>query len=163
MDNLTVTELSQQLGELLCKKKIFLAVAESCTGGLLGAAFTSISGCSHWFDAGFITYSNESKVKLLNVSEQVLKDEGAVSEPCALAMAQGALRNSSKAEITVAITGLAGPDGGSEEKSIGTVWIAWAGEKLLTSKVYHFQGDRNQIREQSVKAAIEGLILALSI
>lgn len=162
MDN-TILKLAENFGVLLCKKKMFVGVAESCTGGLLAAAFTAISGCSKWFDAGFITYSNEAKVKLLNVSEKVLEDEGAVSEACALAMAQGALINSSKAQIAVAITGLAGPDGGSEAKPVGTVWIAWAAEALLTSKVYHFKGDRNSIREQAVKAALEGLILAMKI
>ena len=134
-----------------------IAVAESCTGGGLAAAMTSVAGSSDWFDRGFVTYSNEAKQDMLGVSAATLKRHGAVSEAVARQMAQGALEES-RATRSVAITGIAGPGGGSPGKPVGLVWIAWARKGKVRARQFHFKGGRAAVRRQSVHAALEGLL-----
>ncbi|KTC66573.1 Competence-damage inducible protein CinA (plasmid) [Legionella adelaidensis] len=146
------------LGQMLTERRVRCAVAESCTGGGLGAAITAISGSSKWFDRGFITYSNEAKEALLGIPKSLIKKYGAVSKECAIAMVQGAIAKSD-AEVAVSITGIAGPDGGTEEKPVGTVWIAWAGDtQKIVARCFLFKGDRESIRNQAIEKALEGLI-----
>ena len=140
-----------QKGERVC-------CAESCTGGMVAAAMTDMSGSSAWFDRAFITYSNQAKQEMLGVSSRCLKEQGAVSEPTVLEMALGALKHS-PADISFAISGIAGPGGGTETKPVGMVCFGWASQTgLLTSTTKHFEGDRHQIRLQATLYAIEGLI-----
>lgn len=150
--------LAERLGDLLLERGEWLAVAESCTGGWLAQSVTAIAGSSAWFDRGFVTYSNAAKMEMLGVPEITLERHGAVSDAVARAMAQGALANSC-ADWTVAITGIAGPGGGSPQKPVGTVCFAWAsndgGCEALTC---HFAGDRASVREQSVRFALNGLL-----
>lgn len=157
-DSSNTLELVRQLGDILAKRKICIAVAESCTGGKLAGEMTAVPGASHWFERGFVTYSNESKQQMLTVPSQLVQDESAVSEPVVRAMAEGAILNS-RADVSVAITGIAGPGGGCDDKPVGTVWIAWAGDMLPTqSRCFHFKGDRQAVREQSIEQALQGLI-----
>ncbi len=134
-----------------------LATAESCTGGWVSEVITSLPGSSHWFDRGFVVYTNASKREVLGVKTDTLVHFGAVSEQTARAMAEGVLANS-RAQYSLAITGIAGPGGGTPEKPVGTVWIAWAGLKK-DSKVnkYQFEGDRKAVRAQAVEAALRGI------
>lgn len=151
-------ELAEQLGNLLTTHHIRLTVAESCTGGGLASALTAIPGSSHWFERGFITYSNEAKQEMLGVSETILQTEGAVSEATVCAMAMGAIRES-HAQLSVAISGIAGPSGGTTEKPVGTVWIAWSGLRQPTiAHCYTFSGNRDTIRSAAVFTSIQGLI-----
>lgn len=163
-----LSNLAGQLGEVLKAKKLTLVTAESCTGGLVATTITSIPGSSDYFERGFITYSNQSKMEMLGVAEQTLLQYGAVSEPTARAMAEGALKYS-HANVSIAITGVAGPGGGTIEKPVGTVCFAWAlkstnvGENsmnFLATKVIaqHFTGDRNQVRLQATEFALQELI-----
>jgi len=148
------TELAQQLGALLKRRSLKIVTAESCTGGMLAAAITSISGSSQWFERGFVTYSNESKMELLQVERAIIERYGAVSEQVAGAMAEGALKNS-HADVSVAITGIAGPDGGTDEKPVGLVWFGFAGKEIATQCVQkHFSGDRADVRAQAVAFAL---------
>jgi len=153
-------QLASQLGEGLLSKKLRCAVAESCTGGGLAAAITDISGSSQWFDCGFVTYTNDAKQQLLEVPESVLATYGAVSEQTVCAMAEGALQ-ARGVDITVAISGIAGPTGGSVQKPVGTVWIAWAGHKTHAT-CFLFKGTRQAVRQQAVEAALSGMIQVLS-
>ncbi len=149
--------LAEQLGQLLRKRKMQCAVAESCTGGSLAAAITDVPGSSQWFDRGFVTYTNRAKEEMLGVSADLIALHGAVSGETACAMAHGAMVTSD-AEISVAITGIAGPGGGTTEKPVGTVWIAWAGDKQETYRqCFHFRGNREAIRQQAVLKALQGL------
>jgi len=142
----------------LQKQQWLLSTSESCTGGWLSKCCTDLSGSSTWFDRGFVTYSNQSKQDLLNVSLSTLEQHGAVSEQTAIEMAQGALENSA-ANISVAITGIAGPDGGTTEKPVGTVWIAWSTKDGISkTEIFQLNGDREQIRYQAVIAALKGII-----
>ena len=134
-----------------------IAVAESCTGGGLAAALTSLAGSSNWFDRGFVTYSNEAKLDMLGVSVPTLKRFGAVSEEVARQMARGAL-DESRATRSVAITGIAGPGGATPGKPVGLVWIAWARKDSVTARRFHFKGGRAAVRRLAVAAALEGLI-----
>ena len=153
-----IPDLVMALGESLQKKHYLCAVAESCTGGLIAAAITAQPGSSLWFDCGFVTYSNTSKQSLLGVSHQILNTHGAVSSETVIAMAEGTLSNS-KAHISVAVSGIAGPDGGSTEKPVGTVWFAWAGPHTNTISIcHHLTGTRAVIRSTCVSIALEGLI-----
>ena len=150
--------LAQQLGQAMLARGAVLATAESCTGGGIGAAITAIPGSSAWFDGGVISYSNRAKQALLGVSAESLAQYGAVSEPVVRQMAQGALQRCA-ADLAVAVSGIAGPDGGSAEKPVGTVWIAWAqanGE--VTASRFVFAGDRQSVRHQTVVAALQGLL-----
>ncbi len=159
-----MADLTQQLAaelstlsQVLIAREWLLSVAESCTGGMLGAEITALSGSSVWFDCGFVTYSNESKIHLLHVNENIIDSHGAVSEAVAIEMAQGALANS-QSQLAVAITGIAGPTGGSPDKPIGTVCFAWTSETTATiSETHLLKGDRKAVRQQSVLIALEGL------
>jgi nicotinamide-nucleotide amidase len=154
----TIEQLAQQLGEELRKREWKLVTAESCTAGGLAYAITAIPGSSTWFDRGFITYSNLSKEELVRVSASTLKQYGAVSEQTAKEMAQGALEQS-QAQVSMAITGIAGPDGGTPDKPVGTVWFAWAGiNKKMDCCSQNFSGNRNQIREKSIEFALKQLL-----
>ena len=158
MDN-ELFELAQQLGLFLKSKGKKIATAESCTGGWIAQTMTEVSGSSAWFDRGFVTYSNAAKVQMLGVSPETLALYGAVSAQTATEMVVGALAHSD-ADYAIAVTGIAGPDGGSVEKPVGTVFIAWA-YKNRDVKVLQQQltGDRHQIRRQTVKLALEGVAL----
>jgi len=138
-----------------------LSTAESCTGGLVAAAITEVAGSSDWFDRGFVSYSNSAKQEMLQVSNELLECYGAVSEPVAKAMAIGALKHS-LAKVSLAITGIAGPGGGSELKPIGTVWFAWAmNEKVVKTACPCFNGDRQSIREQATGYGLSSLLAIL--
>jgi len=150
--------LAIDLGRLLGRRGLVAATAESCTGGLIAGAITDVPGSSGWFDRGFVTYSNDAKVAMLGVRAQTLDTHGAVSEATAAEMAAGALAHSS-ADLAVAVTGIAGPDGGSEAKPVGTVCFAWArrGGPVATL-TRRFPGDRAAVRQATVELALQGLI-----
>ena len=154
----SVEILVEQLAERFLKISKRLVTAESCTGGGLAENLTRFPGSSSWFDCGFITYSNESKQDILSVSNETIEEFGVVSEEVALAMAEGALAQSS-ADYSVSITGIAGPDGGTDEKPIGTVCIAWCERSRggNTTRI-NFEGDRQRVREQSCLLAMQGLL-----
>ncbi|HVT63278.1 MAG TPA: CinA family protein [Legionellaceae bacterium] len=146
------------LGDLLRAKDQFCTIAESCTGGLIAATITNYSGCSKWFDSAFITYSNEAKCKILGISPQLIQTHGAVSQETAMAMAQAALSNT-QAAISVAVTGIAGPTGGTTQKPVGTIWFAWASHHHPTHSVLQtLSGSTTHIRQRCVVLALEGLI-----
>lgn len=150
--------LAQKLGMRLQHRNVVVTTAESCTGGGLGQAITAIPGSSQWYHIGYITYGDWAKREQLGVTQESLSDFGAVSEVVACEMAEGALA-ASKSHLSVAITGIAGPDGGSAEKPVGTVWLAWAGKGIETiSQCRHFEGSRDLVREQAITCALEGLI-----
>ncbi|MBI5275064.1 MAG: CinA family protein [Burkholderiales bacterium] len=138
-----------------------MAVAESCTGGLVAAACTNLSGSSDWFERGFVTYSNAAKSELLGVDPQQIEAQGAVSEVVARAMAFGAVRHS-QAQVGVAVTGVAGPTGGSAEKPVGTVWFGFSVDGLLHSEMRRFDGDREAVREATVRHALQRVIELLA-
>lgn len=154
-----IEQLVSDLAAAVIAQDIVVATAESCTGGGIAEALTSIPGSSAWFDCGFVTYSNTAKSRLLNVPESLfdLPGPGAVSEETALAMATGAVANSA-ADLAVAVTGVAGPDGGTEDKPVGTVWIAWRWQQQCLAKHFKFRGDRAEVRLATVVAALEGLL-----
>ena len=153
-----LTELVQRLGNTLKKREWKLVTAESCTGGGLAYHITNAPGSSAWFERGFVTYSNASKEELLNVRPESLAVFGAVSEQVAKEMAEGALQHS-QAQVAIAITGIAGPDGGSVEKPVGTVWLSWAGMNMHTQTAMNiFLGDRANIREQAIQTALQKLL-----
>jgi nicotinamide-nucleotide amidase len=154
-------KLARRAGELLHRRGLVLATAESCTGGWVAQAVTAVPGSSQWFDRGFVTYSNEAKREMLGVDDAVLQAHGAVSEETVRAMAEGALRHS-RAQITVAISGIAGPGGGSPEKPVGTVCLAWAAAgRIVVARTEHFTGDRSAVRWQATVAALHGVIVLL--
>ncbi len=153
-----VHDLAQQLGQVLRQKGWRVATAESCTGGGVAEAITSVAGSSAWFGYGYVSYANEAKQQMLGVKAETLAQHGAVSEPVVTEMADGARRNAD-AELSVAISGIAGPDGGSPEKPVGTVWLAWAQEGLPTqTQICHFDGGRSAIRQQAVVTALAGFL-----
>lgn len=150
--------LAAQVGALLRANGQKLASAESCTGGWVAQCLTAIAGSSDWFERGFITYSNDAKTEMLGVDRDLLVTHGAVSEATAAAMAAGALRHS-RADWTLAITGVAGPSGGSRDKPVGTVCFGWAGPGgWVECETRHFQGNREQVRAQSVSHALAGVL-----
>ena len=155
-----VSTLVQQLADRLLAKELILSTAESCTGGGISQALTSLAGSSAWFDSGFVTYSNAAKQRLLNVPSDLFEADGAVSEAVVLAMTAGAIENS-RANLAVAVSGIAGPDGGSDEKPVGTVWIAWQWESKSLARCFHFSGDRESVRLATVLAALEGCLLLI--
>lgn len=150
-----------RLGLILKEKKLCCATAESCTGGLIGAALTDIPGSSAWYRGGVISYANDAKIRLLGVPAALLAARGAVSEEVAKAMAQGACE-ALGADIGLAGTGIAGPDGGSPAKPVGTVWLGWAWRGGVRAKVFHFSGDRAAVRAQAVQAALSGLLALIA-
>lgn len=154
---MNLTELAAQLGDALQRLGAQVSTAESCTGGGIAEAITRIAGSSAWFEAGYITYSNAQKTRQLGVPAELFEQVGAVSAEVVQAMARGAQRNSG-ARFAVAVSGIAGPGGGSAEKPVGTVWIAWADDVHLQVQRYLFAGDRQAVREQTVAAALQGLL-----
>lgn len=160
--NLTLSTAATQLGLTLKAHGLMLATAESCTGGLVAEAITSIAGSSAWFERGFISYSNAAKSDMLDVSSKTIEKFGAVSEQTAAEMAIGALINS-EAQIAGSITGIAGPDGGSPDKPVGTVCFAWTGKDFpVTSCTHWFDGDRDSVRNQAAIFMMTGLIERLN-
>ena len=137
-----------------------MATAESCTGGLIAGACTEVSGSSDWFERGFVTYSNAAKHELLGVSTALIEAHGAVSEPVARAMAAGALAHA-PVQLTVAVTGVAGPTGGSADKPVGTVWFGWATPDGVFTEHRRFDGDRAAVRQATVRHALAGLLQRL--
>ena len=137
-----------------------LATAESCTGGMIAAACTDLSGSSQWFERGFVSYSNEAKSELLGVPPALIAEHGAVSEPVARAMAAGAVAHS-RARVAVAVTGVAGPTGGSPAKPVGTVWFGWATPAGTFTEHQRFDGDRAAVRAATVRHALAGLLQRL--
>jgi nicotinamide-nucleotide amidase len=153
--------LATRVGRRLKAKKRRLVSAESCTGGWVAQAVTSIAGSSAWFERGFVTYSNEAKRELLGVKAATLRKYGAVSEETAREMARGALARS-KGNLALAVTGIAGPGGGIPGKPVGTVCFAWYYEKQLRSETRRFSGDRESVRRKSVIRALEGVLETLA-
>lgn len=150
-------ELAVRTAEQLLKHGLSITTAESCTGGWIAKILTDVPGSSGWFERGFVTYSNEAKQDMLGVQASTLQQHGAVSEEVIRQMASGALRNS-RADVSVAVSGIAGPGGGTTDKPLGTVWLAWAaGENLKTLHV-HLSGERSRIREQAVELALQGAL-----
>jgi len=154
-------EITGRLADLLLKRGWMLTTAESCTGGLIAAACTDLPGSSRWFERGFVTYSNAAKTELLGVAPQLIAQHGAVSEPVVRAMAQGALAHS-HAQVAVAVTGVAGPDGGSAAKPVGTVWIGWATPTGLYSACHQFAGNRATVRRATVRESATHLMNQLT-
>jgi len=159
---------TEQLAEVLQQHGWMLATAESCTGGMIAANCTDLAGSSNWFERGFVTYSNEAKHDMLGVDSSLIAQHGAVSEAVAQAMALGAMRRSN-AQVTLAVTGVAGPSGGSADKPVGTVWFAWAtpsdaGPTLgvetawVKTELMHFNGDRAAVREATAQHALKNLL-----
>ncbi len=150
------------LADALRQRGQMLATAESCTGGLIAGACTDLAGSSDWFERGFVSYSNAAKTELLGVPAALIDAHGAVSEPVALAMAAGALQQS-LAQRSVAVTGVAGPGGGSAAKPVGLVWLAWAqrgpdGHIRARAQAQHFPGDRAAVRQATIACALQGLL-----
>jgi len=150
--------LASQVGSALKSHGLKLVTAESCTGGGVAQAVTDVAGSSSWFERGFITYSNLSKQQMLGVSEETLRQHGAVSEATVREMVVGALANSA-AQVALAVSGIAGPDGGTQDKPVGTVWFAWGIEQGLTlARVHHLAGNRSEVRTRAVNIALQGVI-----
>lgn len=153
-----LAQLSDDLGKFLLSKQWRLATAESCTGGWVSQVITATAGSSQWFERGFVTYSNQAKQDMLGVSARLIQEQGAVSEAVVVAMAEGALQHS-EADMSLAITGIAGPDGGSTEKPVGTVCFAWAvNEQVTQVATQRFSGDRESIRKQAVVFSLQNLL-----
>ena len=154
---LTMDVLAAQVGGLLKSHGMLLATAESCTGGGVAQAVTEISGSSSWFERGFVTYSNVAKMEMLGVRQVTLDEHGAVSEAAVREMAEGALQHS-HAHVALAVSGVAGPTGGTPEKPVGTVWFAWSMRNGDTvAQVHHLDGARAEVRYQSVQIALQGV------
>ena len=147
----------QAVADRLLKHRQKVCTAESCTGGLIAKTFTDLAGSSDWFECGFVTYSNDAKNEMLAVPASLIEDYGAVSEAVAIAMASGALRHS-KADYSIAVTGVAGPGGGSDDKPVGTVWIAVASAEQMVARRYQFDGDRQAVRVTTMQTALELLL-----
>jgi nicotinamide-nucleotide amidase len=156
-----LNDVARKVGEELKASRAMLVTAESCTGGWVAQALTSIAGSSDWFERGFITYSNDSKQELLGVRSETLARHGAVSEETAREMAQGALERS-KGTLALAVTGVAGPGGGSAAKPVGMVCFAWASKGAVRSETQRFSGDRESVRKQSVIRALQGVLEQLA-
>jgi nicotinamide-nucleotide amidase len=155
-----VVRSAERLAKLLPARGWMLVTAESCTGGLIAAACTDLAGSSNWFERGFVSYSNAAKIELLGVDPELIETHGAVSEAAVRAMAAGAVRHS-RAQVSVAVTGIAGPAGGSKEKPVGTVWFGFMVDGDLTSETRLFAGDRAAVRSATVDHALDGLVLRL--
>jgi len=152
-----IAALVARLAPLLIVRGAMLATAESCTGGLIAGACTDLAGSSAWFERGFVTYSNEAKVEMLGVDATTIAQHGAVSEPVVRAMVQGAIAQS-KARLAVAVTGVAGPSGGTPDKPVGTVWFGWAVDGQVYAEHRRFDGDRAAVRAATVQHALEELL-----
>jgi nicotinamide-nucleotide amidase len=149
------------VADLMLEKGLFLATAESCTGGMIAAACTDLAGSSAWFDRGFVTYSNAAKTEMLGVAPALIAQHGAVSEAVVRAMATGALAHA-RAQVAVAVTGVAGPGGGSADKPVGTVWIGFALAGQVHAECQDFPGDRALVRAATVQYALRRLSELLS-
>ena len=159
-NNQSIAAIAKQVGEALRRTEAKVTTAESCTGGGIAEAITAIAGSSYWFEYGYITYANKAKNQLLNVQQQTLDRYGAVSEQVVQQMAVGAIK-SSGADYAIAVSGIAGPDGGTAEKPVGTVWIAWQWEDKILSRCFCFSGGREAVRLATVMAALEGTLTLL--
>ena len=157
---MNASEITKTLAQLLLSRNWTVSLAESCTGGLICSTLTELAGSSEWFERGYITYSNEAKAECLDVPAQLIESSGAVSEPVAKAMAEGARINSGS-NVAISITGIAGPSGGSAEKPVGTVCFGWATENQTLTKTMHFAGNRQTIRQQAAQFALTELITLL--
>lgn len=155
-------EIIQDLATQLRRRGWLLATAESCTGGLIAAACTDLAGSSDWFERGFVTYSNAAKTELLGVPPALIEQHGAVSEPVARAMVAGAVAHSA-AHVSVAVTGIAGPTGGSEDKPVGTVWFGWCVGGQCSTERQLFAGDRASVRTQSAQHALAGMLARVRV
>ena len=155
-----VAQRVAELAALLRSRGLMMATAESCTGGLIAAACTELSGSSDWFERGFVTYSNAAKAELLSVPPELIEQHGAVSEAVARAMAAGALERA-PVQMAVAVTGVAGPTGGSADKPVGTVWFGWATPNGVFSERQQFEGNRTAVRQATVEHALRGLLTRL--
>jgi nicotinamide-nucleotide amidase len=156
--NIDLHEITQELARLLIKNNWHLSTAESCTGGMVAASITELAGSSEWFERGYVTYSNQSKSEDIDVSQNLIEQHGAVSDQVARAMALGAKQNSGS-DLSLSITGIAGPSGGSPEKPIGTVCFAWAlANDQIVSETKHFEGNRQQIRQQACDFSLRKLL-----
>jgi nicotinamide-nucleotide amidase len=155
-----VHQIAIRVGNRLRDARLMLTTAESCTGGMVATAITDIPGSSNWFERGFVTYSNQAKTEMIGVPSEMIERHGPVSEPVARAMADGALRNS-RAQVSLAITGVAGPGGGTETKPVGMVCFAWSNRLHTSVETQVFKGDREQIRVQAATHALRGLLLLL--
>lgn len=154
--------LAARVATVMQRRALMLASAESCTGGWIAKTLTDLSGSSAWFEAGVVSYSNQAKISLLGVRSETLERTGAVSEETALEMVSGAL-NRLNVGIAVAVTGVAGPTGGTPQKPVGTVWIGWQRRGgAARAKLFHFPGDREAVRRQTVAAALEGVLETLT-
>jgi len=153
----TISQLSAEIGKTLGAHNATVTFAESCTGGGVAHAITSVPGSSAWFGAGFVTYANSAKHKILGVSPEILNSEGAVSEPVVAQMAAGAIA-AVGADFAVAISGIAGPGGGTAEKPVGTVWFCWTGPQGSLTQKHCFSGDRHQVREQAITICLKQLL-----
>ena len=153
-----MNQLAAQVGAALHAHGMMLAAAESCTGGGVATAVTEIAGSSAWFDRGFVTYSNQAKVDMLAVSSDTLARFGAVSEATVREMVEGALRNS-QAQVALAVSGIAGPGGGTADKPVGTVWFAWGiKDGASVARLHQLAGNRAEIRAQAVRIALQGVL-----
>ena len=154
-------KLAEKVGAALKARNLMMAAAESCTGGWIGQAVTMVPGSSKWFDRGYVTYTNDAKQEMLGVSAKTLDAFGAVSEQTVREMAAGALAMS-RSQVAVAVSGIAGPDGGSQTKPVGTVLLAWAKKGgSIEARAMHFHGDRDAVRRETVIAALEGMLALL--
>ncbi len=162
-----ICRLTTDLADFLLKNELKLVTAESCTGGMISAACTDLAGSSNWFERGFVTYSNAAKTEMLGVDAALIEAHGAVSEQVARAMAFGAIRHcgsngQSAAQVSIAVTGVAGPSGGSAAKPVGTVWFGFMSQGRLHSEMQRFDGDRAAVRQQTVMHALQRVIALLS-
>ena len=160
-DDPEILQLCTDLAQALKTQGAMMATAESCTGGLIAACCTGLSGSSDWFERGFVTYSNAAKTEQLGVPAQLIEAHGAVSEPVARAMALGTLAHS-KAQASVAVTGVAGPTGGSADKPVGLVWFGWAVGEQAWTECRRFDGDRDAVRAATVRHGLGGLLERLT-
>jgi nicotinamide-nucleotide amidase len=152
-----IRQIAAQLGQTLFASHSFVTVAESCTGGGIADAITAVPGASNWFECGFVVYSNRAKHNFLSVPQDLLQQQGAVSEAVTQAMVAGAVAKSG-AQFGVAVSGIAGPSGGTPDKPVGLVWFAWASPRGITTECHQLNGDRDQVRSQTVRVALEKLI-----
>jgi nicotinamide-nucleotide amidase len=157
---LNIEQLTQQLAEKLTASGLLICCAESCTGGLIAKTCTDLAGSSDWFERGFVTYSNQAKMDMLGVSPETLQQHGAVSEQTAAEMALGAIQHS-RAQVALAVTGIAGPGGGSPQKPVGTVWFGFAVAGSVSCEKRVFEGDRQQVRQSSLLFALQHVIQLL--
>lgn len=160
-DDPEILQLCTDLAQALKAQGAMMATAESCTGGLIAACCTGLSGSSDWFERGFVTYSNAAKTEQLGVPATLIEAHGAVSEPVARAMALGAVAHS-RAQVSVAVTGVAGPTGGSADKPVGLVWFGWAVGEQAWTECRRFDGDRDTVRAATVMHALQGLLQRLA-